>query len=332
MNKIERKKVTLMNGATPFEPLANLTNRLGSAQLFIKRDDCTGLATGGNKTRKLEYLIADALQQKATVLVTIGGIQSNHARQTAAAANKYQLKCALVLEKVAGTGGEDYLQSGNLLLDNILGADTFIVPDNEDCLNHAMSLVEQLKAQGEVPYFIAMGGSDPVGACGYVECAFELIEQCQQQQLSLDALFLATGSAGTQAGLIAGMELLDADTRVIGVCVSKPEAAQRELIINLLEPMSEALGFNLQSAIKRIEIKDQYYGKGYGIPTDSMVEAVKTLARQEAILLDPVYTGKAMAGMLDMLKKGEFNADQNVTFLHTGGSVGLFAYKDLFKE
>ncbi|WP_394174179.1 D-cysteine desulfhydrase family protein [Thalassotalea litorea] len=331
MNKIERKKVTLMNGATPFEPLANLTNRLGSAQLFIKRDDCTGLATGGNKTRKLEYLIADALQQNATVLVTIGGIQSNHARQTAAAANKYQLKCALVLEKVAGTGGEDYLHSGNLLLDNILGADTFIVPDNEDSLNHAMSLVEQLKAQGEVPYFITVGGSDPIGACGYVECAFELMEQCEQQQIKLDALIHATGSAGTQAGLIAGMELLDADTRVIGVCVSKPEAAQRQLIINLLEPMSEALGFNLQSAIKRIEIKDQYYGEGYGIPTDSMVEAVKTLARQEAILLDPVYTGKAMAGMLDMLKKGEFSDTENVAFLHTGGSVGLFAYKDWFK-
>ncbi|WP_211245036.1 D-cysteine desulfhydrase [Thalassotalea mangrovi] len=332
MNSININKVNLFSGPTPFEPLTNLSGMHGCANLFIKRDDCTGLATGGNKTRKLEYLLADALAKSATVLVTIGGIQSNHARQTVAAANKFNLKCALVLEKVSGTGGDDYMQSGNMLLDNIMGADSHIVPDGEDCLTYALALVEQLKQQGEVPYFITVGGSDPIGACGYVECAFELMEQCKQRQVKLDALIHATGSAGTQAGLIAGMELLGSDTRVIGVCVSKSEAAQRELIINLLEPMSEALGFNLQSAIKRIEIKDQYYGEGYGIPTESMVEAVKTLARQEAILLDPVYTGKAMAGMLDMLKNNEFSAEQNVAFLHTGGSVGLFAYKDLFMK
>ncbi|WP_185967919.1 D-cysteine desulfhydrase [Thalassotalea sp. PS06] len=331
MKTLDVKKVALMSNTTPFEPMLNLSKALNSAKLFIKRDDCTGLATGGNKTRKLEYLVADALKKNATILVTIGGIQSNHARQTVAAANKFNLKCALVLEKVPGTGGDDYLQSGNMLLDTIMGTEPHIVPDDKDCLEYALALVEQLKAQGEVPYFITVGGSDPIGACGYVECAFELMEQCKQQQIKLDALIHATGSAGTQAGLIAGMELLGADTRVIGVCVSKPETAQRELIIDLLEPMSEALGFDLQSAIKRIDIKDQYYGEGYGIPTTAMVEAVKTLARHEAILLDPVYTGKAMVGMLDMINNNEFSAEQNVAFLHTGGSVGLFAYKDLFK-
>ena len=330
MKKINHSKVKLLQGQTALEQMPNLTRKLAGPQMYIKRDDCTGLATGGNKTRKLEYLISDALKKGAKTLVTIGGMQSNHARQTVAAGNKFGLKSVLVLETVEGTGGEYYENSGNVLLDNVLGAQIRLVNADEDCFEVAERVISELEQAGESPYLIPLGGSNAIGALGYVECALELVEQATAQQINLDYIIHATGSAGTQAGLIAGLTMANSTLQVLGVCVSKSTEEQQMLVEDVLAQLAEKIDFDLKAAKTRIQLNDEYFGEGYGIPTKSMEKAVKLLAKQEAILLDPVYTGKAMAGMLDLIQQGEFTTEQSVVFLHTGGSAGLFAYPELF--
>jgi L-cysteate sulfo-lyase len=316
---------------TPLEPMPRLTEVLrakGSTvpHLWIKRDDCTGLATGGNKTRKLEYLLADALAQGADTLITQGATQSNHARQTAAAAARAGLGCVLLLER-RQVRDDDYEASGNVLLDTILGARIADrLPAGTDMAKAMESLADDLRAQGKRPYVIPGGGSNPVGALGYVGCAQELAT-CD---VPIDWVVHATGSAGTQAGLLAGLLAMRSGIRVLGVSVRQPEAVQRPLVHDLAVRTAELIGAPGAVGLDDVQVDDRWTGPGYGVPTDEMVAAVRLLAETEGILLDPVYSGKGFAGLLGAIEAGRFAADEHVVFVHTGGSVGLFGYRSTF--
>jgi D-cysteine desulfhydrase/L-cysteate sulfo-lyase len=300
-------------------------------ELWVKRDDCSGLAMGGNKTRKLEYLLADAQIQGATTLLTAGGVQSNHARQTAAAAARLGLGCELFLEQVEIAVETNYTHSGNLLLDQLLGARIHQLPAGQD-LDTAMALRAQtLLDAGQVPYVMPVGGSNVVGSMGYVACGLELAEQLQKQQLSFDAIVLATGSAGTQAGLLAGLALAGLDIPVLGITVSRSSEEQCAKVMSLLHQVQDALQ---QPHLHEDHVIcfDQYYGSGYGQPTPQMVEALRLAASLEGLLLDPVYSGKAFAGLLDLVRHGYFDTSERILFLHTGGTPGIFAYSQCLGE
>lgn len=327
LNSIPR--VEISHSPTPLEHLPRLSYELGY-DLYIKRDDCTGLAGGGNKARKLEYIIADARKRGADVLVTVGGFQSNHARQTAAGAAKFGFDCELVLEDVKGTPKTDYYNNGNMLLDHLLGANVHAVKEGQDCNEYAHNLIEQLAQQGRKPYFIPMGGSDVVGSLGYVRCAQELLVQLKEQKVDIDQIILATGSAGTQAGLLAGLIAEKSDIPVLGITVSRSTEAQHELVKGLLKETLSYLEIDTQLAEGRVFTDGSYFGEGYGMVTPATISAVKRCAQTEGVLLDPVYTGKAMSGLFDLSAKGVIKAGSKVLFLHTGGSQGLFSYREVF--
>lgn len=322
-------RVNIAHTPTPLEHLPNLSAQLG-CNLYVKRDDCTGLAVGGNKTRKLEYLIADAQQQGADTLVTIGGIQSNHARQTAAAAAKFGFACELVLQDVAGVPQVDYYHSGNVLLDQLCGATQHRLTIDDDEQVYAQQLMAKLISTGKKPYLIPIGGSNVIGAYGYMYCANELLAQLDTQNLQISQITLATGSAGTQAGLLAGLIEADRDITVLGISVNHPVQKLQPVVEGLLRDILTSRGINPNKAAGKVHINSDYYGEGYGIASDSMVKAVKQCAQHEGLLLDPVYSGKAMAGLMDLCAKGVIKPDSNQLFLHTGGSPGLFAYREVF--
>lgn len=322
-------RVTITHTPTPLEHLPRLSNDLG-CNLYIKRDDCTGLAGGGNKTRKLEYLIADAQKQGADILVTVGGLQSNHARQTAAAAAKFGFQCELVLEDVAGTPKTDYYHNGNMLLDRLLGAKIHELGQNQDASEYVEALLTQLRNAGRKPYFIPMGGSNVLGSLGYVRCANELLQQLEKDNIHIDQIVLASGSAGTQAGLLAGLIAAKSDIPVLGIAVSRSTQDQEQLVTELLKETLTKLGINPDEANVRVFANGNYYGEGYGITTPAMISAVQVCAQLEGILLDPVYTGKAMAGFMDLCNTGVIKPNSNQLFLHTGGSQGLFGYQESF--
>jgi len=327
MHQLSHPKIQLGHWPTPLEPMLRINEMHKGPELWVKRDDCTGLAFGGNKTRKLEYLLADAQLRGATTLLTAGGVQSNHARQTAAAAARVGLGCELFLEQVEGISEADYSHSGNLLLDQLLGARLHRLPAGQD-LDAAMALRAQtLSTSGQVPYVMPVGGSNAIGAMGYVDCGLELAQQLQQYQLSFDAIVLATGSAGTQAGLLAGLALAGIDIPVLGVTVSRSSDEQCQKVLALLH---EVQGLLEQSELHEDHVIcfDKYYGSAYGDPTPQMVEAVRLAASLEGLLLDPVYSGKAFAGLLDLVRHGYFDTSERVLFLHTGGAPGLFAYSE----
>lgn len=323
--KIDR--VSLCHAPTPLEAMPRLSKALG-CNIFVKRDDCTGLAGGGNKTRKLEYLLAEAKSKGADTLITIGGIQSNHARQTAAAAAKFGFNCHLILEDVSGTPKKDYYHNGNIFLDQLCGAVIHQVADDEGCVVFAEQLKFQLISEGKKPYLIPVGGSNEVGSLGYIRCAKEIVVQIKEQELAFDHIVLATGSAGTQAGLLAGLIIENIDTPVLGICVSRDTQAQKEIVQDLLEKILDYIGLPTSLAQDRVFTDGSYYGKGYGITTKATIDAVKQCAQLEGLLLDPVYTGKGMAGLIGLAKQGLLG--KNILFLHTGGSQGLFAYTDKF--
>ncbi len=316
---------------TPLEPMARLTAQLretvpSTPNLWIKRDDCTGLATGGNKTRKLEYLVGEAIQENADVLVTQGATQSNHARQTAAAAVRAGMGCQLLLERRI-EGDEEYEESGNVFLDHLLGADIVQRPPGGTDMQAAMeSLAEQLRATGHRPYVIPGGGSNPTGALGYVGCAQEL----EGADIPVHWVVHGTGSTGTQAGLVAGLAAMNSPAKVLGISVRQPEVKQVDAVQDLAERTAAKIG--CEGAVSRdmVLVDDRWVGGGYGVPTDSMVDALLLLARVEGVLLDPVYSGKGFAGLLGNIREGRFAPDENVVFLHTGGSVGLFGYRPAF--
>jgi len=322
--------VRITHAPTPLEPMIRFSGLLGGPNLWIKRDDCTGLATGGNKTRKLEYLIADALALGADTVITQGATQSNHARQTAAIAAKRVLQCHLILEDRTGYRHEDYRHSGNVFLDQLYGAQLSEVAAGTNMDQAMAQLASRLRDEGRKPYIIPGGGSNPIGALGYVTCALELVEQANNLGLAIDTLVTATGSAGTQAGLVAGLEGARAGVAVLGIGVRAAKPAQEDKVFQLALQTTELLGLTGAVARESVVANCDYVGAGYGVPTQGMIEAVTLLARTEGILLDPVYSGKAMAGLIDLIRKGQFRKGQNVVFLHTGGAVGLYGYRHAF--
>jgi len=323
------KRVTLCHQPTALEEMPRLTTALGGPKLWIKRDDCTGLATGGNKTRKLEFLMADALEAGADMVVTQGAVQSNHVRQTAAAACKLGLDCHVLLERRVPNKGEDYEQTGNVLLDHMFNTQIEFRPAGLDMNAEAMAVTDRLRAEGRNPYFIPGGGSNPVGALGYVAAAQELLGQCNAAGLSPKLVVLATGSAGTHAGMVAGFHALSCDIPIMGISVRQPEHIQIENVYSLAVRTAARLTDRPLSR-DRVMVDDGYVGGGYGIPTDTMVEATKMMAQYEGILLDPVYSGKGMAGLIGQIRSGRITDEGDVIFLHTGGAVSLFAYEDQF--
>jgi L-cysteate sulfo-lyase len=315
---------------TPLEPMPNLTKLLGGPSLYVKRDDCTGLATGGNKTRKLEFLIGDALRQGADTLITHGAVQSNHVRQTAAAACRYGLACKGLLERRVPGQGAAYEASGNALLDRLFGARLRFVAAATDMDAACAGVAEEVRARGGRPYYIPGGGSNPVGALGYVNAALELLQQANDQGLRIDCVVLGTGSTGTQAGLVCGLEGTNSGIDVLGISVRRPKAPQEEAVHETAAATAEHLGIGGAIARARVTANGDYVGPGYGIPSGQTIEAIRLAAEREGLLLDPVYTGKAMAGLIDLCRRGFFTRDQNVVFLHTGGSAALFAYEAEF--
>ena len=325
LEKFERIK--LGHFPTPIEHLKNITKYLDGPNIFIKRDDCTGLATGGNKTRKLEFLIPDALKNKAELIVTVGAVQSNHARQTSAACALMGLKCLIILEQRLKNPPESYMKSGNVFLDKLFGAEVKVCPKNEGVTEYSEKLIKDIKSKGTNVYFIPGGGSNPVGALGYVECLNEIIQENKKYNFS--QIVHATGSAGTQAGLLAGRKYFNCDIPVTGICVRHKKDIQVDKVYTEAKNTCEKLHCNILNKSDVI-VYDDYIGPGYGEPTEEMKEATKLLARKEAILLDPVYSGKAFAGLIGLIKNKKFTRDDNVLFIHTGGAVSLSAYEWAF--
>jgi L-cysteate sulfo-lyase len=332
MNLARYPRVTLGHLPTPLERLENLTRELNGPDIWIKRDDCTGLSTGGNKTRKLEFLMAEALEQGADTVVTQGATQSNHARQTAAAAARLGLACHLLLEDRTGKTDFDYTENGNVLLDRLHGATLERCAANPDMNGEMEKLAARLRAEGRKVYTIPGGGSNPTGALGYVNAAIELVYQANAMGLAIDHVVHATGSAGTQAGLAAGLAGINSGVPVLGIGVRAPKAKQEENVFALAQRTAEKLG--IAGAVRRehIAANCDYIGDGYGFPAAGTIEAIRTLARTDAILLDPVYSGKGMAGLIDLVGKGFFKKGETVVFLHTGGSAGLFGYPADFQS
>lgn len=327
-------RVRLGHFPTPLEFLPNLTRLLDGPNIYIKRDDCTGLATGGNKTRKLEFLAADALHQKADVLITQGAVQSNHARQTVAAAAVLGLKCKILLEERVSGASEEYAESGNVILDRLLGGDIAgRFPAGTDMAQAMKDLADELRAQGHTPYVIPGGGSNPVGALGYVACAHELLQQSFDMGLKIDHVVHATGSAGTQAGLVVGLGASNSQIPVYGIGVRAARAQQEKNVWKLAQATLDYMNLPLSTLDRSAVVANtDYVGDGYGIATPAMIEAVKLAATTDAILLDPVYSGKGMAGLIDLIRKGHFKKGENIVFIHTGGAVGLYGYRHLFDE
>lgn len=331
MNIAKFPRLSFAHLPTPLEPMKRLTEFLGGPRLWIKRDDCTGLSTGGNKTRKLEFLMADAAKRGANVIITQGATQSNHARQTAAAAAKLGMDCHILLEDRTGSTDENYNFNGNVLLDRLHGATVSKRQGGANMQAEMETLADSLTQDGKTPYVIPGGGSNPIGAIGYANAALETMYQATSIGLNIASLVHATGSAGTQAGLVTGFKALGSGVPVLGIGVRAPKDKQEENVFDLARQTADYMG--LGDIIERSDVvaNCDYVGDGYGLPTPGMVDAVTLLARSEGILLDPVYSGKGMDGFIDLIRKGHFKKDSDVVFLHTGGSVGLFGYMDVLK-
>ncbi len=330
MNLSRFPRIRFVHGPTPLEAMTRLSALLGGPNLWVKRDDCTGLAGGGNKTRKLEFLMAEAEAQGCDTVITYGAIQSNHARQTAAAAAQVGMKCEILLERRVPDRAERYETTGNVLLDRLLGAALTYFPANQDMDAAAEETAGRVRAEGGRPYIIPGGGASPTGALGYVSCAQELLYQAHDMNLRIDHIVHATGSGGTQGGLAAGLQAMNSGIALTGISVRAERAAQEANVFAVAEAVADKLG--LKGVIDRaaIVVDAGYVGPGYGQSTPEMVEAVTLTARHEGILLDPVYTGKGMAGLIGLVRAGRFGPDDNVVFVHTGGSAALFAYEDEF--
>jgi L-cysteate sulfo-lyase len=325
-------RVFLAHLPTPLEKLGRLSHELGGPEIWIKRDDCTGLSTGGNKTRKLEFLMAEALAMGADTVMTQGATQSNHARQTAAFAAKLGLGCHILLEDRTGSNDANYNGNGNVLLDHLHGATTSKRAGGMDMQAEMEAVAEKLRAQGRKVYLIPGGGSNATGALGYVNCAFELVSQANDRGMVIDHLVTATGSAGTQAGLITGLKAINAGIPLTGIGVRAPKEKQEESVYNLALKTAEKLGCPNVVARADVVADSGYVGAGYGVPREDTLEAIRMFAQLEGILLDPVYSGKGAAGLIDYCRKGTFKKGQRVVFMHTGGSAALFGYDAVFAD
>lgn len=314
-------RIELLGAPTPLEYLPRLSDHLGR-DIFIKRDDVTPLALGGNKLRKLEFLAADALREGADVLLTAGAIQSNHVRQTAAVAAKLGLKCVALLENPIATRSENYLSNGNRLMLDLMDVEVVMVDALTDPAAQLAEQAERLEAQGFRPYILPVGGSNALGALGYVECAQEITHQ-SEGVVDFAAVVVASGSAGTHAGLAVGLEQLLPETELVGVTVSRKVSDQLPKVEAIRQALATQLSLQVQAPVT---LWDEYFSPRYGEPNEEGMDAVKLLARLEGIFLDPVYTGKAMAGLIDGINQNRFRREGPLLFVHTGGAPALFAY------
>jgi len=336
----EFPKKKLINSPTPFYKLESLSSAINWPEIYIKREDLTGLAFGGNKSRKLEFIIHDALDKNADAIITWGGLQSNWCLQTAAAARKFGLMPVLVLFKSYDIpGGYD----GNMLLDFILDADIRIeeaekrgVVKEEDIKEIIEDLAVEMKEEGHPPYVVPIGGSmlggsmeRPYGAIAYVDAFIEMMEQSEVLGFEPDYVVHASGSGSTQAGLIVGAKLLSENTRVLGVSVSDEKEVLGKDIFTIVQDTEKALGLDFSVGKEDIIVFDEYIDEGYGIVSKRVAEAIRFVAVKEGIFLDPIYTGKAMNGLIDLAEKGYFNKDDKVVFFHTGGIPALFPNKEI---
>jgi len=328
LSPFPRRRYTV--GVTPIEKLERLSALFNGPTIYCKRDDLLGLAGGGNKTRKLEFLMADALAQKADTVITCGAVQSNHCRLTLAAACKEGLSCHLVLEQRVPNSYARYA-GGNNLLFNLLGVEALhVVEGGANLLEKMEEVADTLRAQGLNPYIIPGGGSNAIGGLGYVSCAQEMLQQLFEMDINIDAIVCTSGSTGTHAGLLTGITGNNAHIPVIGIGINRKLEAQRTAVYDLCGKIAEKLKLKEAPAFDDVIVFEDYIGEGYSRVTQGMLDAVRLLARTEAILLDPVYTGKTMAGMIDLLQKGYFSGMKNILFLHTGGAPALYAYTDSF--
>jgi D-cysteine desulfhydrase family pyridoxal phosphate-dependent enzyme len=325
------KRVSLAHLPTPVEPLDRLSALLGGPRVWVKRDDCTGLGTGGNKTRKVEFLMADALAKGADTVVTVGAIQSNHARQVAAASARLGFRCVLGLLDAVPGRSQVYRVLGNVLLDRLFGAEVRILPDLADTTPLLDSISSELTQQGWRPYVIPLGGSNGLGAAAYAAAFLELLDQFERLKETLDAVVVPTVSGGTLAGLLLGAALSAWEGRIVGI--SAGDKAERAIQRVRTPQLAAAKILGVPSTVideTPVFIDDRFVGEDYGIPTPECIQAIQLLARKEGLLLDPVYTGKAMAGLLTLVRENHFPADvRNVLFWHTGGSVALHAYPEI---
>ncbi|HLF26592.1 MAG TPA: D-cysteine desulfhydrase family protein [Anaerolineae bacterium] len=305
---------------TPLCPLPRLSTRLGGPQLWVKRDDQTGLALGGNKVRKLEFLLGEAIAQQADTLITTGAPQSNHARQTAAIAAHAGLKCALVLR---GESPEEI--TGNILLDRLLGAD-IVWAGQRPPAEVMAEVADALRARGQRPFVIPLGGSNATGALGYVAAMHELIEQRRSLGITFDAIVFATSSGGTQSGMVVGARSAGFTGRIVGVSVDQPADKFKQELASLANAVADRLGLLPSFAVSDFDVRDDYLGGGYAVLGEPEREAIRLAAQSEGLLVDPVYTGRALAGLIDLIRKQEFQPGQNILFWHTGGTPALFAY------
>ncbi len=318
-------RVDLATLPTPLMPAERLSERLG-AEIWIKRDDLTGLAMGGNKVRKLEFLLGDAKEQGCDVVATFGALQSNHARQTAAACAALGLECHLILTRSVPRRDSLYTSNGNLLLDELFGAEIHVCENDDAAISDAVSTVERMVAgNGQTARWIAPGGSEPIGAFGYVAAGLELADQMGQLGINVSEVFHASATGGTQSGLVLGLHLAGNSAAVRGVAVYQSAPDTRSAVSLLMSESAGLLGVESPPESK-IDVIDGHMGDGYGIPTDAMRNALSLFATTEGIALDPVYSGKAAGALLAAAEAGELHQATPTVFLHTGGNPGLFAY------
>ena len=316
------KRVSIAHLPTPIEQLDRLSAQLQGPTILVKRDDLTGLATGGNKTRKLEFLVGEALAGRADALVTGGAAQSNHSRQTAAAAARFGLRPVLVLR-----GEEPPTRTGNLLLDDLFGAEIHWA-GQADLAQAIQQAAEDLWSQGGRPALVPYGGSNVVGASGYVAAMEELSEQLAAAGQKVDTIVLASSSSGTQAGLLVGARALNFDGQVLGISVDKKRDELATMVAELASETAAFLNLDAHFTADEVLVNDDYLGGGYAVISDVERQAIRLFAQTEGLLLDPVYTGRAAAGLVDLIQKGTWNRDQTVLFWHTGGTAGLFGFGD----
>lgn len=331
MNLAKFPRLRYTEGITPLEYLPNFSKVL-SANIYMKRDDLLGGTSGGNKTRKLEFVMADAIAKGADTIITVGAPQSNHCRLTLASSVKENMDCHFVIEERVPNSYKENA-SGNNFLFKLLGIKSIkVVPKGTDLIAEMEAKAEELKKQGKKPYIIPGGASNNIGALGYVACAEETMSQLFDKNIKIDHMVVPSGSTGTHVGILAGMLGVNANIPVIGIGVNRPKDTQTEAVYDLTKTVMEDLGIKTPLQKSDVIVYDEYVGAGYSLPTDGMIEAVQMLARTEGILLDPVYSGKVMAGMIDLIRKGYFKKTDNILFLHTGGSPALYAYEDIILE
>jgi L-cysteate sulfo-lyase len=325
-------KTPLRDGPSPILALPRLSRHLGGAEIYVMRDDVDGLGGGGNKLRKLEFLIGEAQAAGADTIITVGGRQSNHARLTAAAAARVGMKCELVLSRLVPIEDDDYVENGNVVLDRLFGAIIHDIPGSVSALQVAEERAATLRREGRKVYVCPLGGSSPVGCLGYVSCANEIFDQSRESGIDFDHIVVANGSGGMQAGLIAGAIAAGlSPTKVVGYTVLAPLEKAHATTYEKVQQTLALIDSGLTVSGDDVVLHDDQLGNGYGLPTDSMRRAVNLLASQEGLLLDPVYSGKAFAGLIQNVENGKFAAGQKVLFIMSGGTPSLFAYRTAFE-